>query len=283
MPADLKNHLRYPEGIFSVQAAMYSTYHMTNPSVFYNKEDQWEVPTLDQGSTAPTAIQPYYTMMKLPGEETTEFIQILPFTPRGKDNLAAWMVARSDGEHYGKIRVFQFPKQKLVYGPRQIMARIAQDQVISPQITLWNQQGSEVIHGTLLAIPIEESLLYIRPLYLRGTGGRIAELKRVIVAYQNQIVMEETLEKALDRIFEPSAVVVSDPAVEGEAPDATRAEASPTPLRTEGATDAATARARQARAHYDQATEAQRAGDWAQYGEEIRKLGELLEEMANGP
>ena len=283
MPPDLKSHLRYPEGIFSVQAAMYSTYHMTNPSVFYNKEDQWEVPTLDQGSASPSPIQPYYTMMKLPGEETTEFIQILPFTPRGKDNLAAWMVARSDSNHYGKIRVFQFPKQKLVYGPRQIMARIAQDQVISPQITLWNQQGSEVIHGTLLAIPIEESLLYIRPLYLRGTGGRIAELKRVIVAYQNQIVMEDTLDKALDRIFEPSAVVVSDQVVEGDTPDAKRAEASPTPLRTEGATEAATTRARQARSHYDQATEAQRAGDWARYGEEIEKLGELLEEMANGP
>ena len=126
---------------------------------------------------------------------------MLPFTPRQKDNLAAWMVARSDGDNYGRLVVFQFPKQTVIFGPRQIAARISQDQVIAPQITLWNQQGSEVIQGTLLVIPIEESLLYIRPLYLRAAGGRIPELKRVIVAYQNQIVMEETLDAALERLF----------------------------------------------------------------------------------
>ena len=126
---------------------------------------------------------------------------MLPYTPRQKDNLAAWIASRSDGDHYGKLVVFQFPKQTVIFGPQQIAARINQDQAISPQITLWNQQGSEVIQGTLLVIPIEESLIYIRPLYLRSAGGRIPELKRVIVAYQNQIVMEETLEQALDRLF----------------------------------------------------------------------------------
>ena len=146
-------------------------------------------------------MEPYYTMMKLPGESGPEYIQMLPFTPRQKDNLAAWMAARSDGDHYGRLVVFPFPKQTVIFGPRQIAARINQDQVISPQITLWNQQGSEVIQGTLLVIPIEESLLYIRPLYLRAAGGRIPELKRVIVAYQNQIVMEETLDEALGRLF----------------------------------------------------------------------------------
>ena len=147
-------------------------------------------------------MEPYYTIMKLPGEKAgAEYIQMLPFTPRQKDNLAAWMVARSDGEHYGKLVVFQFPKQTVIFGPRQVVARISQDQVIAPQITLWNQQGSEVIQGTLLVIPIEESLIYIRPLYLRAAGGRIPELKRVIVAYQNQIVMEETLDEALARLF----------------------------------------------------------------------------------
>ena len=146
-------------------------------------------------------MQPYYAMMRLPGEQAPEFIQMLPFTPARKDNLASWMVARSDGEHYGRLGVFQFPKQKVVFGPRQIVARINQDQAIAPQITLWNQQGSEVLQGTLLVIPIEESLIYIRPLYLRSAGGRIPELKRVIVAHQNQIVMEETLEQALDRLF----------------------------------------------------------------------------------
>src|SRR6185503_3772659 len=138
---------------------------------------------------------------RLPGETRAEFIQMLPFTPRRRDNLASWMVARSDGEYYGQLLVFQFPKQKLVFGPRQVVARINQDQVISPQITLWNQQGSEVIQGTLMVIPIEESLLYVRPLYLRAQAGRIPELTRVIVAYQNTIVMERTLDAALARLF----------------------------------------------------------------------------------
>jgi uncharacterized membrane protein (UPF0182 family) len=194
---------------------------------------------------------------------------MLPYTPRQKDNLAAWMVARSDGEHYGKLMVFQFPKQTVVYGPRQIAARISQDQVISPQITLWNQQGSEVIQGTLLVIPIEESLLYIRPLYLRAAGGRIPELKRVIVAYQNQIVMEETLEKALDRLFprdgEPRPTI---------SPSTTTGRAA-----VEEASVDAGALAAQAREHYRRAIEAQRNGDWALYGEEIRKLGEVIERM----
>ena len=162
---------------------------MTNPAVFYNKEDQWEVPSIDRGRE-PVRMEPYYTIMRLPGETRAEFIQMLPFTPRRRDNLASWMVARSDGDHYGQLLVFQFPKQKLVFGPRQVVGRINQDQVISPQITLWNQQGSEVIQGTLMVIPVEESLLYIRPLYLRAQSGRIPELTRVIVAYQDQIVME---------------------------------------------------------------------------------------------
>ncbi len=179
---------------------MFATYHMTNPGVFYNKEDQWEIPAIDIDGN-PQLMQPYYTVMRLPGEARAEFIQMLPFTPSRKDNLAAWMVARSDPDRYGQLEVFEFPRQTVVYGPRQIIARINQDQIISPQITLWNQQGSQVIQGTLLVIPIEEALLYVRPLYLRASGGRIPELNRVIVAYKDQIVMAETLDTALDRIF----------------------------------------------------------------------------------
>ena len=141
MPPAIREHVRYPEDIFGLQARMYATYHMTQPAVFYNREDQWEVPAIDEGGEA-RPMQPYYTIMRLPGEKDAEFIQMLPYTPRRRDNLAAWLVARSDGEHYGKLRVFEFPKQKLVFGPRQVVARISQDQTISPQITLWNQQGS---------------------------------------------------------------------------------------------------------------------------------------------
>jgi hypothetical protein len=189
---------------------MFSTYHMTNPQVFYNKEDQWEAPVIESGQNS-VRMSPYYTVMRLPGEPRAEFIQMLPFTPRAKDNLAAWMVARSDGDQYGRLLVFQFPKQKIVYGPRQIVARINQDQVISPQITLWSQQGSEVLQGTLLVIPIKQSLLYVRPLYLRSPQGQIPELKRVIVAYQNRIVMAETLTLALAQIFGRSVTGALEP------------------------------------------------------------------------
>jgi uncharacterized membrane protein (UPF0182 family) len=274
MPDDLRSRLRYPQLIFSMQAAMFATFHMTNPAVFYNREDQWEIPAFDVGGQA-VRMEPYYTIMKLPGESGPEYIQMLPFTPRQKDNLAAWMVARSDGVHYGRLVVFQFPKQTVIFGPRQVAARISQDQVIAPQITLWNQQGSEVIQGTLLVIPIEESLLYIRPLYLRAAGGRIPELKRVIVAHQNQIVMEETLDEALRRLFptegrEPERRTA---AVDVEAETAPEGKEQP-PVDTETAT-----LAEQARAHYERALKAQREGNWALYGEEIKKLGEVLERM----
>ena len=276
MSADLRSHVRYPQDIFTLQTAMFSTYHMTNPAVFYNKEDQWDVPAIDSdGRTA--VMEPYYTIMKLPGEQNAEFIQMLPFTPRRKDNLAAWMVARSDGEHYGKLMVFQFPKQKLIFGPRQIVARINQDEEISPQITLWNQQGSQVIQGTLLVVPIEESLLYIRPLYLRAADGQIPELKRVIVAYQNEIVMEETLALALNRLFG------------GRAPDgllaATTSDSltvgSSNPTSPETAFDPSIGISipwSEALQQLERALEAQREGDWSRYGSELNQLRQILEQ-----
>jgi uncharacterized membrane protein (UPF0182 family) len=275
MPSALREHVRYPEDIFAIQASVYRTYHMTQPAVFYNREDQWEIPTIDDTSDT-GAMQPYYTIMRLPGEREAEFIQMLPFTPRGRDNLAAWLVARSDGEHYGRLRVFEFPKQKLVFGPRQVVARISQDQTIAPQITLWNQQGSQVIWGTLMVIPIEESLIYVRPLYLRASGGRIPELTRVIVAYNNQIVMEPTLEQGLARLFGggPTAAAPDTEQVRSAPP--TAAPSGP----SEAAPPAATALAAEARGHFDRAVAAQRAGDWATYGEELRRLGEVLDRMS---
>ena len=293
MPEGLRSRLRYPQGIFQLQVGMFSTYHMTNPAVFYNKEDQWEVPTLEGAGRDARRMLPYYTIMRLPGEQSPEFIQMLPLTPRQKDNLAAWMVARSDHPNYGKLMVFQFPKQKVVFGPRQVVARINQDQVISPQITLWNQQGSEVIQGELLVIPIEESLVYIRPLYLRSQGGRIPELKRVIVAYQNQIVMEDTLERSLARIFPPGSgsqpvdgaaalaatpVLAGGTAAAGSEPSTAPVTTLPSPVA--GANrDALIA---DAQATYQRALDAQRAGNWAQYGEEIQRLGRLLDRLSDG-
>jgi uncharacterized membrane protein (UPF0182 family) len=268
MPGDLRNRMRYPQTIFAIQASMFATFHMTNPAVFYNREDQWDVPTFEVGGKS-ERMEPYYTIMKLPGGKEPEFIQMLPFTPRQKDNLAAWMVARSDGEHYGQLGIFQFPKQTVIFGPRQIAARISQDQVIAPQITLWSQRGSEVIQGTLLVIPIEESLIYIRPLYLRAANGKIPALTRVIVAYQNQIVMAETLDEALDRLFSgerAGALTAAPKPTEKAGPEAVPGDAA--------------ALVAQAREIYDRAMRAQREGNWAQYGEEIKRLGEILEKLA---
>jgi hypothetical protein len=283
MPEDLRQHVRYPEQIFRIQASVFTTYHMTNPLVFYNKEDQWQVPVIE-GDRNAVAMEPYYAIMKLPGESKTEFIQILPFTPHLKDNLSAWMVARSDGANYGHLLVFQFPKQKIVYGPKQIVARINQDQLISPAVTLWDQQGSKVIWGTLLVIPIEESLIYVRPLYLQAANGKIPELKRVIVAYQNRIVMTDTLTQGLIQIFGPS-IAASLPqdrlesSVRSLMPPAPGAEALAPPPGTVTAEPVMAALVAEANDHFNRALKAQRDGDWALYGEELKKLGDVLKKM----
>jgi uncharacterized membrane protein (UPF0182 family) len=272
MPADLRRHLRYPEDLYRAQAALYTTYHMAEPDQFYNREDQWQIPVVDQGRDRNPFMR--HIVMRLPDEQSAEYIFMTPFTPRQKDNLAAWMVARSDGENYGQLMVFQLPKQTVIFGPRQIAARINQDQVIAPQITLWNQQGSEVIQGTLLVIPIEESLLYIRPLYLRAAGGRIPELKRVVVAYQNRIVMEETLDAALARLFPtdaPQRAAARSGAAAGAAPGVRAIEPAVVPAIAD--------LVKQAQAHYQRAMQAQRDGNWALYGEEIKRLGEVLERI----
>jgi uncharacterized membrane protein (UPF0182 family) len=260
---------------------------MTNPQVFYNQEDQWEVPTLESDRGA-SPMQPYYTIMRLPGEPREEFLQMLPFTPRQKQNLAAWMVARSDPGTYGRLLVFQFPKQKVIFGPKQIVGRINQDQVIAPLVTLWGQQGSRVIWGTLLVIPINESLLYVRPLYLQSPEGRIPELKQVIVAYQNRIEMAETLTAALGRIFGPTitsalapdrlAGSTMNPApVPGPTTPAPTATPAPTPGPAAGET-VATLVARM-RAHFDAANRALGARDLAGYATEMKKAEGILRQL----
>ncbi len=268
MPEDLRRHIRYPLDIFGVQTAVYSTYHMEDPQSFYNREDQWEIPVMGADNQR-EAMESYYTVMKLPGEKKEEFILMIPFNPKKKDNLSAWMVARSDGAEYGKMVVYRFPKDRLVYGPKQIVARINQDTEISRQVSLWDQRGSQVIQGTLLVIPIENSLIYVQPLYLRAETGKIPELKRVIVAYENKIAMEETLERALARIFGESAGPERVVTVAGAA---TAAAAGGGPV-VEG--DLAV----RAQDHYDRAIKAQRDGNWALYGEEIEKLGEIIRKM----
>lgn len=272
MPADLRGHLRYPEDLFRVQAALYTTYHMTEPEAFYHREDQWQIPVLRNGDAENAFMR--RIVMRLPDEDRAEFIFMSPFTPRQKDNLSAWMVARNDGEHYGKLAVYRFPKQSLVFGPQQIVNRMNQDPEIAREISLWDQRGSQVIRGALMVIPIEESLIYVQPLYLRAEGGRIPELKRVIVAHQNRVEMAETLEEGLARLF--GGAVDVPPAQIASAGAPPTAGAAPTE------TSIAADLLRQARQHYDRAIEAQRAGDWATYGAEIERLGALLRRMGGG-
>ncbi len=264
MTASLRAHLRYPVDLFKTQVSVYRTYHMTDPRVFYNKEDMWAVPTEIYGDAERT-MEPYYVIMKLPNEEGEEFLLLLPLNPSQKDNMIAWLAARSDGDKYGKIIAFNFPKDKLIYGPRQIEARIDQDPVISEQLTLWGQKGSQVIRGNLLVIPIEESILYVEPIYLRAERGQLPQLKRVVVVSGNRIAMEKTLAQSL------SAIYAGLPEVELPPAEVSPAEVSPATEINE--------LARQAQEHYQKAQEYLKAGDWAGWGEELQKLEEVLKQL----
>ena len=258
MPADIKRHMRYPRALLQIQAQMFRTFHMTDPAVFYNKEDLWEVPSYRQ-----KIMDPYYQITKLPGGKAEEFILLLPFTPSKRDNLAAWMAARCDGENYGKVIVYTFPRDRLVFGPRQIDARIDQDAYISQQLTLWGQHGSDVIRGSLLIIPLEDSLIYVQPLYLVATDkGGLPELRRVIVAYGNDVVMEETLEAAIQRLF--SGTLPSMRMAEKGAAAVVR---QPKELGS------------RALEQLRKAREALRKEDWTGYGRYLKDLEETLREM----
>ncbi|PSR19481.1 UPF0182 family protein [filamentous cyanobacterium CCP3] len=264
LPASYRDHLRYPQDIFTVQAQMYRAYHMENPEVFYNREDLWRFPEHEEDG-ATEAMEPYYIIMKLPRLEREEFLQILPFTPANRDNMIAWMAGGSDGDNYGRLLLYEFPKQELVFGPTQIEARISQTPEISEQLTLWSQQGSGVIRGTLLVIPVEQSLLYVQPIYLRADQGELPELRRVIMAYNDRVVMRETLDQSLDAIFgeaslpTPATPEVADPV--GTAPG------TPADL-VQAALEA-----------YQTGQQALQQGDWQRYGEAQQQLESILQQL----
>jgi uncharacterized membrane protein (UPF0182 family) len=241
---------------------MYSTYHMQDAQVFYNKEDLWSIPR-KSGAGGDREMEPYYTIMRLPDGKKEEFVLLLPFTPSKKDNMSAWMAARCDPANYGEVVVYVFPKQKLVYGPRQIEARIDQDAEISKQLSLWNQRGSQVIRGNLLAIPIEKSIVYVEPLYLAAEKGQLPELKRVIVAYGNSVAMEENLELSLQQVF--GGELIREKA-------APQVAVAAIPQREKPERQIAT----EALAHYHKAQELLRQGNWGGYGEELKKMEDAL-------
>ncbi|MBI2206977.1 MAG: UPF0182 family protein [Candidatus Rokubacteria bacterium] len=273
MPADLRRHLRYPEDFFTIQARKYGIYHMEDPQVFYNKEDLWGIPrrTIEGRDRE---MEPYYTVMRLPDEKKEEFILLTLFNPSRRDNMIAWLAARSDPPNYGRLIVYNFPKQKLVYGPRQIDARIDQDPVISQQLSLWNQRGSTVIRGSMLAIPIDKSLVYVQPLYLAAAEqGALPELRRVIVAYGNQIAMEATLEASLGRIF-GARLTPESPGAETAAPARPGAPAAPSdPLR---------GLAQRAWEAWSRSQDALKRGDWSGYGAEQKRLEDALRGLSEG-
>lgn len=266
MPADLQKHVRYPEDLFLIQAQLYRAYHMDAPEVFYNREDLWQFPRRPTDVDG-AEMDPYYIIMRLPGETRAEFFLMLPMVPSQRQNMIAWLAARCDPPDYGKLIVYEFPKDKLVYGPFQIEARINQNTEISQQISLWNQMGSRVIRGNLLVVPIENSLLYVSPLYLRAETGQLPELKRVIAAYGDRVVMEETLAEALAALFKESAPVL------------------PLPRRPTAAKPAGPAelRAREALSHYDRAIARLKSGDWGGFGAELDTMRPLLEQLSQPP
>ncbi|WP_008318441.1 UPF0182 family protein [Leptolyngbya sp. PCC 6406] len=271
VPSALQEHFRYPQDLFTLQAHMYRTYHMANPEVFYNREDVWRFP-MQIYEGASVMMEPYHTIMRLPDTSPEEFIQIMPFTPVNRDNMVAWLAGRSDGDSYGTLLEYQFPKERLIYGPSQIEARINQTPEISQQLTLWSQEGSRVIRGDMLVIPIERSLLYVEPVYLRAEQGELPELRRVIVAYSDRIVMAETLDAALVEIF---GAADPDAAPEAEAtldPDQVAVPQAP-------ATPEVAAQIQAALDAYTAGQTALQAGDWDGYGQAQRDLERILTQL----
>ncbi|MFH1771138.1 MAG: UPF0182 family protein [archaeon] len=256
MSEDLKKHVRYPEDLFKIQAGIYSIYHMEDPTVFYNKEDAWQIPTEIYGTGQQIAVEPYYIIIKLPGENKEEFVLMTSFTPIRKNNMIAWMAARSDGDDYGKMLLYKFPKDKLVFGPLQIEAKFDQDSEISQQLTLWSQQGSRVTRGNLLVIPIKDSLIYIEPLYIQAEQGQLPELKRILVSDGERVVMEETFEIALETLFGKAKQV-----------DEYGEDKSKQQLISD------------AQEYYDALLESMSNNDWATFGENFNRLGETLDQL----
>jgi len=297
MPDSIKEHLRYPQDLFKIQTQIYRNYHMEDPVVYYNREDVWEIPQENyQGTTI--NVEPYYIMNQLPGEDKAEFILMTPFTPSNRDNMVAWMAARNDGEHYGELFTYRFPKDQLVYGPNQIESRIDQESEISQLLTLWSQRGSDVIRGNLLVIPFNNSVLYVEPIFLQAEGGGIPELRRVIVSYKNQIIMRENLEDALramleegeglavpeedvEELQEETGLDVEETAgVEDEGsdarPDQSQQDTDETDLMPTSSAELIT----EANDLYQQAQQALQDGNFAEYGELIEELGEILNQLS---
>ena len=264
MPETMRAHLRYPKGLFEIQSEIFRTYHMDDPNTFYNKEDVWEVSSRGDRTAR---LDAYYVIMRLNSEEKAEFMLISPFMPIGRDNMIAWIAGRCDGDNYGELLVYQFPKQKLIYGPSQIEALTDQNPEISAQLSLWSQRGSDVIRGHMLVIPIENALLYVQPLYLRAETSDLPELKRVIVSTGGRVVWGETLQIALQRLVGQY--------LPGEEEPVEKVEGMRIYTGQEDVRDLA----RIAEEHWEAAQEALKIADWESYGQEMEQLEQVLKQL----
>ncbi len=268
MPESIRNHIRYPQDIFSIQSEIYKLYHITKPTTFYNQEDLWDLPT-EQYDGRSIRMEPYYILNKLSGEDSSEFMLMLPFTPAGRNNMVSWLAARSDGENYGELYLNRFPTDEHVHGHQQIESAIDANDQISQILSLWDQRGSRVIRGNLLVIPIENSILYIEPVYIEAEEVRIPELRRVIVGFDGRIVMAPTLDQGLTQLFGEFRDDVIEPEIEDRVPFEGDVQIP----------EAVRNYAEQALSIYQDMQESQREGNWSRYGELIQQLEEILIQM----
>lgn len=269
MPENIQSHIRYPNMLFEIQANVYRRYHMNDVNVFYQGEDLWDIANEIYG-TEEVTISPNYYIMKLPGETNAEFVNTIPYTPKNKKNMTGLLIARNDGENYGKLVLYKLPKDRNIYGPMQVEAQIDQNTEISKEFSLWNSSGSTYSRGNLFVIPIEQSLLYVEPVYLEATNSSIPEVKRVIVAYGDKIAYERTLSEALDSLFGNNSTVKADDGTNNEG------EQSVTPSDELSVSELIT----KANQEFELAQNAQKNGDWAGYGEHITALQKYLKLLA---
>jgi uncharacterized membrane protein (UPF0182 family) len=261
MPADLRAHVRYPETLFRAQAEIYRTFHMLDPQAFYNKEDIWDLSRYTAGQSGkPEPVSPTYVVASLPGEDKPEFLLLTSFTPRSKDNLIGVMLARCDGENLGELIVLQLSKQQLVFGPMQISARINQDQTISKDLTLWNQQGSQVVRAQTLVLPVEDTFLYVDPIYIQATEARMPQLKKVVLAMGNTLIYADTYADAIAQLSGTAQAVAREAVAQAGSPPS----ASPPA--------AGDARIESIRRHLRRYRELASQGKWAEAGKELEAI-----------
>ncbi|CAN5886921.1 UPF0182 family protein [soil metagenome] len=288
----LRSHFRYPEDMFRVQSKLFETYHIRGPEAFYNKDDAWEIPADAQfqannsDSNDQRQMRPYYLLMRLPGETNEEFALIQPFSPERRNNLIGWLAGRSDGDVLGELKAYRMPPTKTVFGPEQIQARINQDDAVSEQITLWNQSGSRVRYGNLLVIPVEDSLLYAQPLFLRADQSEIPELRRTVLVFGDQVVMEDSLQAALEALFGAAAPAVELPegaeqpaAGEEPVPDGSGDEQPSAPSPGDVSDPAVAAALQRAIAAFDAADTALEDGNLGEYQAQTRQAEQALREV----